>query len=233
MDSFTFVQIPCSRELLEKCPGVELWGVKLAVEQRRDAQFDFFGQWQKLKERWRGATRDDLWKHPVACAFVEFFRSVGVSASRKRPPSAVNLVQRFVIGENQPSIRSIHPLVDAGNLASAESLIPVAVLDAVATDGEPGLDLSVPGDQFLGYGMETPELLPAGTPILRAAGGSVLSVFCYRDGPATAVTEKTQAVWLLACRVPGVERELVTLTLGRALELMSQALNVVAPRAAL
>src|SRR5258706_604241 len=82
----------------------------LSVEPTSGAEHDFSGDWNRLRDRWRGATRDDLWNHAVAQAFVAFFRSVEVSASRKRPPSAINLVQRFVLGETPHPLRLIHPL---------------------------------------------------------------------------------------------------------------------------
>ncbi len=161
----------------------------------------------------------------TAAAYCDFYRQIGLNPNRQ-PPSALNLVQRFLLAEKLTRIPLVTPVVDAANLASAETLVPIAVFDADRLACPLRLDRSLPGEQFLGFGYVEPEDLQPGTIILRDRERA-LSIFCYRDGQYQAVSADTRNILLIACRVTDIEIKLVETALERTKELLSQSFGVI------
>ncbi len=174
--------------------------------------------WSVLHQRWTGTTKAALRNHPVAAAYIDLYRQSGINP-KDHPPAAMNLVQRFLLGPSLTRVPRINVVVDCVNLAAAQTLVPLAVLDADALALPLLLDLSSSGDEFLGFGYKHGELLPPGTPVLRDRDG-IVSVFCYRDGQAFGIKPETRSVVLLACCAGGIEPNLPQEALERALALL-------------
>ncbi|MDZ4832254.1 MAG: phenylalanine--tRNA ligase beta subunit-related protein [Candidatus Melainabacteria bacterium] len=206
-------------------PGVSIFGCQVEIEPN-GVTCDFTSQWTAVRDRCRTWSRDDLRRHQTARHYYDFYqRRLGIQP-HETPPSAVNLLIRFAIGDGaKRPIPLIHPAVDAGNVAQAENLIPVAVFDADAIEGDMLLDVARFGDSLLPFGYERPQQIYAGRLVLRDQT-KVLSEFCYRDGKAQAVTPTTRRLRILACQVPKVPRSKVVATLLRVVNLLENSHHI-------
>ncbi|MDG6257422.1 MAG: phenylalanine--tRNA ligase beta subunit-related protein [Methanomicrobiaceae archaeon] len=156
--------------------------------------------------------RDD----PVFRAYRDFFWSAGVDPTKTRPASEA-LVRRILAGKPLPRINTA---VDAYNLASASSGVPIAAFDADLLHGDLSLRFARQGEQFLGIGMKAPVLLGENQIIMTDAE-DIIAIYPYRDADATKVTTGTTTIHIVACGVPKIEEERVVrayLTCARSLE---------------
>ncbi len=103
---------------------------------------------------------------------------------------------------------AINTAVDAYNLASARSGIPIAAFDADSLNRELTMRLAEEGELFLGIGMEKPVLLQEKQVIVTDAA-NIIAIYPYRDSDATKVTMDTRNIRILTCGVPRVAREKV------------------------
>ena len=162
------------------------------------------GEFERLVEAIRGrlaarvGSADALRNDPVARAYRDFYWRIGIDPTKTRP-SGEALARRVLLGKGLPQI---HPVVDAGNLASAETLVPVGLYDADVLPGDAVLTVSRGGERFLPIGGEE-ELLPPGIPVLLSEG-VVVHVYPHRDSRLTAVRPGTRRVLAIAAGVPGV-----------------------------
>lgn len=205
-------------------PAVSLFGCRIEIEPN-GAPCDFTEQWSHIRERCRTWSRDHVRGHATARHYYDFYRVLGINPNRT-PPSAANLLIRFAIGDGaKRAIPSIQPAVDAGNVAQAENLVPVAVLNAEAVDGDLLLDVAQTGDTLLAFGYEEPQPIDTGRIVLRDQS-KVVSEFCYRDGQATAVHADTRRLLILACQVGQVPQNNVESTIHRVVELLAASHHI-------
>jgi DNA/RNA-binding domain of Phe-tRNA-synthetase-like protein len=144
--------------------------------------------------------RDD----PVFRAYRDFFWSTGVDPTKTRPASEA-LVRRILAGKPLPVINTA---VDAYNLASASSGVPIAAFDADLLQGDLTLRFARGGEQFLGIGMHAPILLRENQVVMTDAT-EIIAIYPYRDSDATKVTTGTKNIRIVACGVPKIEQERV------------------------
>jgi DNA/RNA-binding domain of Phe-tRNA-synthetase-like protein len=141
---------------------------------------------------------------PLFRAYRDFFWSVGVDPTKTRPASEA-LVRRILSGGRLPKINTA---VDAYNLASAITGIPIAAFDADILNGALVMRFAREGERFLGIGMEKPVMLHPNQLIVTDAD-HIIAVYPYRDSDATKVTIDTRNIRILTCGVPKVDREKV------------------------
>jgi DNA/RNA-binding domain of Phe-tRNA-synthetase-like protein len=134
-------------------------------------------------------------------AYRDFFWSVGVDLTKTRPASEA-LVRRILSGGRLPAINTA---VDAYNLASARSGIPIAAFDADTLNGELTMRFAEEGELFLGIGMEKPVVLREKQVIVTDTE-NIIAIYPYRDSDATKVTMDKRNIRILTCGVPWVER---------------------------
>jgi DNA/RNA-binding domain of Phe-tRNA-synthetase-like protein len=149
-------------------------------------------------------TLEKVKDEPLFRAYRDFFWSVGVDPTKTRPASEA-LVRRILSGGRLPKINTA---VDAYNLASAVTGIPIAAFDADTLAGDLVLRFAQEGEQFLGIGMERPVLLFPNQVILTDSV-QIVAIYPYRDSDATKVTIDTKNIRILTCGVPKVEQEKV------------------------
>jgi len=149
-------------------------------------------------------TLERIKDEPLFRAYRDFFWRVGVDPTRTRPASEA-LVRRILAGKMLPAI---NPAVDAYNLASIRTGIPIAAFDADTLAGELAMRFAEEGEAFLGIGMTAPVLLHKNQVIL-TDDDAIVAVYPYRDSDATKITLATETVHIVACGVPKVEREKV------------------------
>ncbi len=149
-------------------------------------------------------TLERIKDEPLFRAYRDFFWRVGVDPTRTRPASEA-LVRRILAGKMLPTINTA---VDAYNLASIRTGIPIAAFDADTLAGELAMRFAEEGEAFLGIGMTAPVLLHKNQVIL-TDDDAIVAVYPYRDSDATKITLATETVHIVACGVPKVEREKV------------------------
>jgi len=147
-------------------------------------------------------TLDKVKDDPVFRAYRDFFWSVGVDPTKTRPASEA-LVRRILSGGKIPAINTA---VDAYNLASIRSGIPIAAFDADTLDGDLTLRFATEGEGFLGIGMERPVVLRKNQVIMTDAE-QIIAIYPYRDSDTTKVTQKTRNIRIITCGVPNIGRQ--------------------------
>ncbi len=146
---------------------------------------------------------EELKSNPIVRAYRDFLWSIGVDPTKTRPSSEA-LVRRILRG----SFPRINPVVDAGNIASARTLVPIGIYDLDRVAPPLIIRLSRGGEKFNAIGGKTMELAP-GIPIMVDSRGVVLHVYPHRDSVDTCVTPSTQRVLIVGAGVRGVDRERV------------------------
>ncbi len=138
--------------------------------------------------------------NPIIRAFRNFYWKIGIDPTKQRPSSEA-LVRRALRGK----FPLINNVVDAGNIASLETLIPIGLYDLDEIRGE--LEMRIARrDVFhpIGGGEEILE-----GQIVLADEEKVLHVYPYRDSRETMIKQETKNVLVVSCGVPRVGRKLV------------------------
>ncbi len=132
-------------------------------------------------------------------AYRDFFWKIDIDPTKIRPASEA-LVRRVLQGNELPTINT---LVDAYNLASLKSGIPLAAFDSKNLNGKLKIRLGERGEKFLGIGMEKPMELKGGE-IVVSDEEKLIAIYPYRDSSETKITTRTQEVLLMVCGAPEV-----------------------------
>ncbi len=146
---------------------------------------------------------ESLKDDPTVKAYRKFYWRIGIDPTKTRPSSEA-LVRRILRGKSFPLINNV---VDAGNLVSALTLIPIGLYDVDKITGNPILRMAEEGELFRPIGGET-ELL-TGKEVVLADNEKVMFLYPHRDSKETAITEETKRVLVVAAGVPEVDRGLV------------------------
>ena len=149
-------------------------------------------------------TLEQIKDEPLFRAYRDFFWSVGVDPTKTRPASEA-LVRRILSGGKLPHINTA---VDAYNLASALTGIPVAAFDADMLTGDLVMRFAGGDEVFLGIGREKAVVLRKNQVILTDAV-QVIAIYPYRDSDTTKVTAGTKNIHIVTCGVPGIDRQKV------------------------
>ena len=142
---------------------------------------------------------DTVKDDPKFRAYRDFFWSVGVDPTKTRPASEA-LVRRLLSGGKLPKINTA---VDAYNLASAASGVPIAAFDADKLEGGLTMRFATDGETFQGIGMNEPIALKPNQVILTDEK-KILAVYPYRDSDQTKVTLGTKNIHIVSCGVPHI-----------------------------
>lgn len=191
--------------LQSKFPGLKAQVFRVnGVEVRRsDAGLEEFKAEvvERTKEKWR---LDQLREHPVFRAYRDFFWRVGVDPTKTRP-AAEALIRRVLRGRPLPRINT---LVDAYNLASIDTTIPLAAFDVGGLVGELTMREAAEGERFLGIGMDKPVVLEGGEAVVEDEE-KLIAVYPYRDADACKITLETKDTLMLVCGVPNIGDEVL------------------------
>lgn len=123
----------------------------------------------------------------------------------KNRPASEALIRRIL--QRKP-IPSINTLVDAYNLASIKTGVPLAAFDLDKLQGALLMRPASPREPFLGIGMDTPMTLQGGEPVVSDAS-KLVAVYPYRDAESSKVTEATRNVLLMTCGCPGIQKSIL------------------------
>jgi DNA/RNA-binding domain of Phe-tRNA-synthetase-like protein len=158
-------------------------------------------------------TLDGLRDDPFFRAYRDFYWQLGIDPTKLRP-SGEALNRRVLAGKPLPAINTF---VDAYNLASLATGVPIAAYDADRLEGGVELRYARAGEDFVSIGGDKREVLQ-GHELVMADAARVIAFYPHRDSDATKVTEATTRVLLVACGAPGVGGAALADALGRAME---------------
>lgn len=185
----------------------EIKGVRVAKKDSESMKL-FKEVVERLKMKYR---LENLKEDPVVRAFRDFYWRIGIDPTKQRPSSEA-LLRRGLRGD----IPLINNVVDAGNIASMETLIPIGLYDLDKIKGDLELRYAKKGEIFSPIGGKD-EFLEENQIVL-ADEEKVLHVYPYRDSRLTMVRNETKNVLVVACGVPGVEKSIVKLACEKAME---------------
>jgi DNA/RNA-binding domain of Phe-tRNA-synthetase-like protein len=158
---------------------------------------------------------NDLKDDPVVAAFRSFYWRIGVDPTKQRPASEA-LIRRMLQGN---SIHSVNYIVDAGNIASIRTRIPIGLYDFEEIKGSLSLSMSKGGEPFVdvsGKRSKTTEEI-----VLKDELG-VIHLFPHRDCERTKITAATKKVLVLACKVLGVTEEMCKAAAWRVVQTLDE-----------
>ena len=198
------MRLVVDEEVRERFPDLnvlltELNGLKIL---QRSEELERFKEevYERIRSRF---SLDSLKDDPLIRAYRDFFWRIGIDPTKIRPASEA-LLRRILGGKRLPTINT---LVDAYNLASAETCIALAAFDADKIEGdELRMRLARSGETFLGIGMEKPRILKGGE-IVVSDSRRLIAIYPYRDADYSKVTLETERVYLMTCGVPGISLE--------------------------
>lgn len=195
--------------LLKKFPEIYLSTREIEVEVRPSR--NLAEELEKLRKRipYKLETLKD---EPVARAFRDFYWRIGIDPTKQRPAGEA-LARRILSGSGIPSINN---LVDAGNLASAETLIPIGIYDLDKVSGTLTLRFAHEGEEFIDIRGKKSKLSPNEIVLVDDLG--VVHIFPHRDSYRTKITPATRKALIIGCGVKGVPRNLVDEACGKVIQ---------------
>ncbi|MEM0026917.1 MAG: phenylalanine--tRNA ligase beta subunit-related protein [Ignisphaera sp.] len=166
-----------------------------------------------LKSRY---SLESLKTDPIVRAYRDFFWRIGIDPTKTRPASEA-LVRRGLRG----SFPRINPVVDAGNIASAYTMVPIGIYDLAYAKYPFKITISRGGEIFrpIGGGEEK---LDKGVPILVDSNGLVMHIYPHRDSIETMVRESTKEVLVVGAGVPNVDVALVRKAVEMVVKLLEK-----------
>ncbi len=167
-----------------------------------------------LQERFSPLRR--VGEDPTARALRKFYWRIGIDPTKIRPSSEA-LVRRIVGKGAFPRINNV---VDAINLASAETLVPIGLYDIDKVEGDVQMRRAREGEVFIPIGGKEISLA-GGEPVL-ADSQKIMFLYPYRDSELTKVDESTKEVLIVGAGVPGIERPLVRRAVNLSIELLER-----------
>jgi DNA/RNA-binding domain of Phe-tRNA-synthetase-like protein len=174
--------------------------------------------YEEVKARYKIETlRDD----PTVRAYRDLHWKLGIDPTRTRP-SGEALLRRFLNGNDLPDISNV---VDAYNLASMKTVIPISGFDRDRLNLPLHVRFAGNGDVFTGIGMDKPLSLTERMLIV-VDGKQVVCIYRYRDSDDTKITLNTRNVIVVGYGAPGIAecqlKEAVETTLGTSNKFLAE-----------
>lgn len=168
----------------------------------------------EVKERYLvGTLKDDQ----TVRAYRDFYWRLGVDPTKTRPAGEA-LLRRVLNGNDLPSISAV---VDAYNLASMKTIIPISGFDKDRLDPPLQVRFARNDEIFTGIGMATPMTLTDKLLVL-ADQKQVLCIYPYRDSDRTKIAMQTRNVMLVGYGASGVAEGQLKEAVGTALSYIRQ-----------
>ena len=143
----------------------------------------------------------DLREHPLIKPYRKFMWRIGIDPTKVRP-SHEALLRRLLFRREFPRINTV---VDAGNLASIEAMIPIGLYNMELLKPPLLLRRARSGEVFEPIGGKLRKL--QGNEIVLSDAEKILHIFPYRDSQKTMIVEGIRDVLVVAAGVPGVPEE--------------------------
>jgi len=148
-------------------------------------------------------TVETLKDDSVIRAYRDFYWRIGIDPTKQRPSSEA-LIRRVLRGKGVPIINNV---VDAGNIASIKTAIPIGLYDKDAIIGNLVFRFAKENEIFDPIGGKQ-KTLKASQVVVADDEGRIHG-FPHRDSRRTMIRESTKRVLVVACGVPSVPDDLV------------------------
>ena len=146
-------------------------------------------------------------------AYRDFYWKLGIDPTKTRP-SGEALLRRVLHGDTLPRISTV---VDAYNLASMQTIIPVSGFDRDCLNPPFHVRFAENGEAFIGIGMSKPMILTDKMLVL-ADQKQVLSIYPYRDSDNTKITLHTRNVLVVGYGATSISKQQLTEAVKTTLE---------------
>ena len=146
---------------------------------------------------------DLLKEEKLVRAYRDFYWALGIDPTKIRPSSEA-LIRRCLQGAEIPKINNV---VDAYNLASMETLVPMGAFDLERIVPPIIMRYSKPGERFVKIGGFGEELV--GNELVLTDAEKVMNIYPHRDSDLTKVSFSTSRVLLIVAGVPGVDEGMI------------------------
>jgi len=153
----------------------------------------------RLKERYKGFTRQDFVSLPVMAAYERYYKRFNKTYHVQLQVESIVLK-----GKNLPTVS---PLVDANFVAEVETLVLTAGHDVAKLHGSISIDVARDGDQITQM-HGAAKALRAGDMIMRDAAGVCCSIIYGQDN-RSPISSETSRVLYVAYAPAGVPSETV------------------------
>jgi len=148
----------------------------------------------------------------VVRAYRDFFWALKIDPTKTRP-SGEALLRRVLRGKDIPQISSA---VDAYNLASLKTIIPISGFDLDTITPPLQIRFSKKSDMFQGIDMQASKQLDENL-LLVTDKSQVLCIYPHRDADATKITGKTANILLVGYGAPEISKNQVVKAVKLAL----------------
>jgi DNA/RNA-binding domain of Phe-tRNA-synthetase-like protein len=145
---------------------------------------------------------DTLKDDPTVRAYRDFYWKLGIDPTKTRP-SGEALLRRVLNGNELPRISTV---VDAYNLASMQTVVPISGFDRDCLSLPFKVRFAENLEQFVGIGMDKPMQLSEKMLVLTDQK-QVLCIYPYRDSDCTKITMQTRNAVIVGYGAPGIGRE--------------------------
>jgi len=210
--------LPLSSALRDKFPTLAAQiinfkdvSIKCEIEElemyKEEVYTETRGRWEIEK------LRDD----PDFRAYRDFFWKLGTDPTKNRP-AAEALIRRVLNGRPIPKINT---WVDAYNLVSIQTAIPIASFDADLLVGDLLMREAEAGEEFLGIAMKKPVVTKGGEAVIQDDEGLV-AIYPFRDADHSKVTGDTKNVLMLLCGAPNITLETLDESAGVAEKVLTR-----------
>jgi DNA/RNA-binding domain of Phe-tRNA-synthetase-like protein len=191
-------------QLLDGFPGLRVLELDInnVTVKKSNDRLEQFKRKKQQEMRIRIKSLDEIRNLPIFRAYRDFYWRVGIDPTKTRP--AGEALARRILGRRD--LPAINTLVDAYNIASAESHVAIAAFDLSSISKDSlWMRKAVPGETFLGIGMEAPTKLTGIEVVIEdKSSSSLIAIYPYRDSESTKVTEQTRDVLMMMCGVPNI-----------------------------
>jgi DNA/RNA-binding domain of Phe-tRNA-synthetase-like protein len=174
---------------------------------------------QKVFDEVKNLYQIELLKdHPTVRAYRDLYWTLGIDPTKTRP-SGEALLRRVLRGDEIPKISNV---VDAYNLASLKTIIPMSGFDFDTITLPLHVRFSNENDVFQGIGAQAQTKLENKILVL-SDKTRIVCIYPYRDADATKITGKTRNVLLIGYGAPKIQ----STQLLDAVELALSYVNIV------
>lgn len=186
-------KINISSYVKNKFPGLSLGGTEPFSPVNTELEVN---SWvSRIKSKWNLETLKD---EPIISAYRSFLWELDIDPTKTRPASEALIRMAFRKG-----IPSIHPVVDAMNIASALTGIPMSSFDKRIIKGDFTVRFAEAGEMYFPH-TGTPKQLN-GNEIVLENNENILCLYPYRDSKFGLIKKDTSQVIVVSYGVPGVQ----------------------------
>lgn len=165
---------------------------------------------EKIKALKKAAYEEVRAKHDVETlkdnstvrAYRDLYWKLDIDPTKTRP-SGEALLRRVLHGSELPTISTV---VDAYNLASMATIVPVSGFDKEKLSPPFHVRFAKNGEAFTGIGTSNPTILTNKMLVL-ADQKRVLCIYPHRDSDCTKITEKTKEVLIVGYGAPEISEQ--------------------------